>query len=132
MRFISRGAMVLLLLLLLLTGCGSGMGFQPTYTLPSGQSYPIVEWKVTYSLSGPSTMKLAYETALPFTDIRRIDAEVAQVWEAFRHDAEKAGHARAIVQASSPDEGTIFFYVRKTRTHVFVQSRDGAWVREAE
>jgi hypothetical protein len=119
---------VLASLAALAVGCTQAPAYQVT-RLPSGREIKVLGvTKMFFSQDDPALM-LKYQTDLDLDDGAALAAEVEEVWQVFRKDAEAAQVNGAIILVSDAPKG---FIVTTNNNHgfVFERSPDGAWRRK--
>jgi len=101
---------------------------QPAFTeqkLPSGRVVKIAGiGKMQFSAGDPALM-LKYYSEVSFDRPAELKAEVEEIWQEFRKDADKGGFKAAIISANEMPHGVI----SSTRGWNFVYEKhaDGTW-----
>lgn len=117
-----------LLALPLLLACG-----QRDYTvkqLPSGHRFKILRaGQVNFEKTGETAAMMVFESDRAPGDRKGVETDVAELWEAFRPDVEKANQNLAVIQADLVPKGLI------SREHLSMgfawrRNGEGRWVRE--
>jgi hypothetical protein len=99
--------------------------------LPSGHSYRILQaGQIKFEKTGETAALLVFETDRRPDDLRGIEAEALELWEAFRPDVDKTPQRMAIVQANSPKRALLLRDGQSIAGFTFEKQADGTWIRK--
>lgn len=98
--------------------------------LPSGHRFKILQaGKARFEKAGQTAAMLVFESDRAPGDRQGLEADIAELWEAFRPDAEKAGLDLAVIQANLVPKGMLSSE-RVSAAYVWRRKADGSWARE--
>jgi len=96
--------------------------------LPSGREVRVVSTGFMRFQNGDTSLVLTYQTPFKVTDTASLGAEVEDIWNTFRIDAENAHLHSAIISALEVPSGFIL-KSSEGKNFVFERAPDGAWHR---
>jgi hypothetical protein len=127
MKSSTLSAFCLCLFASLLLGCSvDGSQNYRVVTLSSGKQVKVLSvGKISFSQGDPALM-LKYQTDLSVDNRVVLQQEVAEIWESFRGDVEKAQLNSAVISANDVPKG-IVIKTGKSYNFVYQKTKDGNW-----
>ena len=108
----------------LLLACGSG---EVVKTLPSGHAFHILRGGQVRFSDGSTAAMIVYETERRPDDLKGIQAEASELWDAYRADIEKTGATSAIIQANQAKHVLLFQKGGVIAGFAWEKQADGSW-----
>lgn len=119
----------LLLGAIILIGCGGNEKTVPPSRLSSGRQVTVLGISRMNFTNGPPALMLKYETSIPLSNRRELEAEVEDIWIDFRRDVERAQLSNAVISATTPSSGG-FVKQMTSENFVFQKDAQGSWQRQ--
>ena len=129
----ARAALPAFLATSLLTTClACGGGDAVTKTLPSGHAFRILRGGQVQFSDGSKAAMVVFESERRPDDLKGIQADARELWEAYRPAIEKTGLQTAIIQANQPKHVFLLQKGGVITGFTWVKQPDGAWVEKNE
>jgi hypothetical protein len=105
--------------------------FASDIKLPSGRVLKIAQMgPIVYTTGIPSSLRLKYETTVDIASQKAVTAEVEEIWETFRLEAEKGKYSSAVISVVGPSSGLPPFATVAKQLNFVFQKNDGTWKME--
>ena len=110
-----------------LLSCGGGGVVK---TLPSGHAFRILRGGQVQFSDGSKAAMVVFESERRPDDIKGLQADAAELWEAYRPDIEKTGLSTAIIQANQPKHVLLLQKGGVITGFTWEKRADGTWVEK--
>ncbi|HET8901505.1 MAG TPA: hypothetical protein VFM84_06165 [Holophagaceae bacterium] len=107
-----------------LLACGGGA---VTKTLPSGHAFRILRGGQVQFADGSKAAMIVFESERRPDDQKGIEADAAELWDAYRADIEKTGVSTAIIQANQPKHVLLLQKGGVITGFTWEKQADGSW-----
>jgi hypothetical protein len=98
--------------------------------LPSGHRFKILRaGQVKFEKTGETAAMLVFESDRAPGDRKGVEADVTELWDSFRTDAEKANLGLAVIQADLVPKGLIS-HEHVSMGFAWRRGADGRWAKE--
>lgn len=109
----------------LILACGGGGAV--TKTLPSGHAFRILRGGQVQFADGSKAAMIVFESERRPDDQKGIQADAAELWEAYRPEIEKTGLRTAIIQANQPKHVLLLQKGGVITGFTWEEQADGTW-----
>jgi hypothetical protein len=95
-------------------------------TLASGDSIQLLDGSTMHFSSGPSALRLRYQTSKSISDLPGLRKQAQEVWDNLRPQVEQEGFRNAVLSANDAPKGFILT-TNSSYNFVFDRRPDGSW-----